>query len=89
MSEMASMAWGVVLVFGTIFWFHPFVLRFLAARIWARAHALEVGRAAYRRMLAEIEGREARGFQEHAQAGADLSAAAEAHYQCAREEFHG
>jgi hypothetical protein len=55
MSELAIMAWLVALVFGAIFWFHPFVLRFLALRMWARAHALETGRQAYREMVERIE----------------------------------
>jgi hypothetical protein len=55
MNELAIMAWLVALVFGTIFWFHPFVLRYLAARMWARAHAIETGRQAYREMIARVE----------------------------------
>jgi hypothetical protein len=35
-------------------WMTPEALRYLAARLWARAHAVEVGRRADQGMLAKI-----------------------------------
>ena len=37
-----------------LLWMQPELLRQVAARLWARAHAVETMREAYRKMLAEV-----------------------------------
>ena len=45
----------VALAAGGVTWLSPDILRYLAARMWARAHAIEVARAAYREMVTRVE----------------------------------
>ncbi len=39
-----------------LLWISPEMLRYLATRMWARAHAIEVARAAYAKTVKHIEG---------------------------------
>ncbi len=38
-----------------LLWMSPEMLRHVAARMWARAHAIDIARLEYRKMLAAIE----------------------------------
>lgn len=44
-----------VLAAGWTTWMSPDILRYLATRMWARAHAIDVAREQYRKMVTAIE----------------------------------
>lgn len=55
MLDAILLAIVAVLAAGWTTWMSPDILRYLVARMWARAHAIDVARAAYREMVAKVE----------------------------------
>lgn len=64
MLDVILLAIVAALLCGWLTWISPEPLRYLATRMWARAHAIEVSREQYRKMVAAIEAPRQEGTKE-------------------------